>query len=96
MNIKELMNDTQILDAVIQKCIDYSDTDWSKKDNCPVGAFTDIAWFIMSKRKSLELGVDIPTSTSPEEFWSQVDSLQDVEAGNDDPTVLDKPDDIIS
>ena len=37
MNIKELMNDTQILDAVIQKCIDYSDTDWSKKDNCPFG-----------------------------------------------------------
>ncbi len=94
MSIKELMNDTQILDEVIQKCIDNTEKDW--KSQSPVDAFTDIAWFIMSKRKSLELGVEIPTSTSSEEFWSQVDKLQDVEIGSDDPTVLDNPDDIIS
>ena len=94
MSIKELMNDTQILDEVIQKCIDNTEKDW--KSQSPVDAFTDIAWFIVSKRKSLELGVDIPTSTSSEEFWSQVDKLQDVEIGSNDPTVLDKPDDIIS
>ena len=96
MNIKELMNDTQILDAVIQKCIDNTEIDWSVDDNCPIKEFTDLAWFIMSRRKSLELGVDIPTSTSPEDFWDQVDSLQDVEVGNDDPTVLDSPNNIIS
>ena len=74
--IKNMINDTQILDEVIQKCIDNTEEDWKSKS--PVDAFTEIAWFIMSKRKSLELGVDMPTTPDTENFWKEVEKLQDI------------------
>tara|TARA_R100000995_G_C3445294_1_gene105364 strand:- start:24 stop:272 length:249 start_codon:yes stop_codon:yes gene_type:complete len=77
--IKQLLNDTQILDNVIQKCIDYSETDWSASDKCPVGAFTDIAWFVMASRKANEHGVDIPTSPDSEEFWKTVEKMENAD-----------------
>tara|TARA_A100001515_G_C4496775_1_gene185252 strand:- start:195 stop:530 length:336 start_codon:yes stop_codon:yes gene_type:complete len=74
--IKNMITDTQILDEVIQKCIDNTEKDW--KSQSPVDAFTEIAWFIMSKRKAAELGVDVPTSPDAENFWKEVDKLQDI------------------
>lgn len=74
--IKNMITDTQILDEVIQKCIDNTEKDW--KSQSPVEAFTELAWFIMSRRKSVELGVDIPTSPDLENFWKEVEKLQDI------------------
>ena len=32
----------------------------------------------MSRRKAAELGVDIPTSPQTENFWKEVEKLQDI------------------